>query len=220
MLDETKNQIAVLQISKDIPLLIVDADEVLVQFLQPFTRYLQSLDWQIHLTDYKLEYAIRRANGQVADSDKNFELVQGFIDTETHRQPAIIGAAPALAKLAEQAQIVVLSNVPQRRFQDRVTNLRGHGMDFPLIANSGPKGPALAALYAGMIAPVAFVDDSPAQIESAAQFAPDIHRIHFTGCPVIKRVLPDVKCANATPNDWSGVASHLAILFGAITRQM
>lgn len=215
MLDETKAQIAALNLSADKPLLIVDADEVLVHFLQPFTRYLEALDWQIHLTEYRLEYAIRRANGLVADVDETFDLVHGFIDAETHRQPTINGAAPALATLAEQAQVVVLSNVPQRRYLDRLTNLRGHGMDYSLVANSGPKGPALAALSTGMKAPVAFVDDSPAQIESAAEHASDIHRIHFAGCPVIKSVLPDVKCANATPDDWSGVASHIDDLFGA-----
>ena len=215
MLDETKEQIAALNLSVDKPLLIVDADEVLVQFLQPFTRYLHSLDWQIHLTEYRLEYAIRRADGLLANPDETFELVHGFIDAETHRQPTINGAAPALAGLAEQAQVVVLSNVPQRRFLDRLANLRGHGMDYALVANSGPKGPALSALSAGMKAPVAFVDDSPAQIESAAEYASHIHRIHFAGCPVIKQILPEVECANATPENWSAVASHIDNLFGA-----
>lgn len=215
MLDETRDQISTLNLSMDKPLLIVDADEVLVQFLQPFTKYLNALDWQIHLTEYRLEYAIRRAGGLVADPDETFELVHGFIDAETHRQPMIEGAAMSLAALSGQAQVVVLSNVPQRRYLDRRTNLRGHGMDYALVANSGPKGPALAALSTGMKAPVVFVDDSPAQIESAAEHASHIHRIHFAGCPVIKNVLPDVKCANATPDDWSGVASHIDDLFGA-----
>jgi hypothetical protein len=216
MQDATKAQIAALNISVNKPLLIVDADEVLVQFLQPFTRYLQALDWQIHLTEYRLEYAIRRADGLVADEGETFALVQGFIDAETHRQPTINGAATALSSLAKQAQIVVLSNVPQRRYLDRLANLRGHAMDYALVANAGPKGPALAALSAGMNAPIAFIDDSPAQIESAAEHAAHIHRIHFAGCPVIKKVLPDVKCANATPDDWSGVASHVDRLFGTI----
>lgn len=215
MQDETRAQIAALNLSADKPLLIVDADEVLVQFIQPFTRYLDALDWEIHLTEYRLEYAIRRAGGLVANSDETFELVHGFIDAETHRQPIIQGAEAGLSALSEQAQVVVLSNVPQRRYLDRLANLRGYGMDYALVANSGPKGPALAALASGMKAPVAFVDDSPAQIESAAEHAAHIHRIHFAGCPVIKKVLPEVTCADATPDDWSGVASHVDNLFGA-----
>ena len=218
MQDETKAQIAALNLSPDKPLLIVDADEVLVQFIQPFTKYLNARDWEIHLTEYRLEYAIRRAGGIVADEEETFELVHGFIDAETHRQPEVQGAATALRALSKQAQVVVLSNVPQRRYRDRLANLRGHGMDFALVANSGPKGPALLALTSGMRAPVAFVDDSPAQIESAAEHAAHIHRIHFAGCPVIKKVLPDVKCANATPDDWSGVASHVDNLFCASVR--
>lgn len=214
MQDETKAQISALNLSPDRPLLIVDADEVLVQFLQPFTGYLSDLDWEIHLTEYRLEYAIRRANGVVADPDETFDLVHGFIDRETRHQPIIAGAHLALSDLAKQAQIVVLSNVPQRRYQDRLENLRDHGLGFALVANSGPKGPALATLTSGMNAPVAFVDDSPTQIESAAEHADHIHRIHFTGCPVIKRVLPEVTCANATPDNWSDVALHVENLFG------
>lgn len=78
MLDETRDQISALNLSMDKPLLIVDADEVLVQFLQPFTKYLNALDWQIHLTEYRLEYAIRRAGGLVADPDETFDLVHGL----------------------------------------------------------------------------------------------------------------------------------------------
>ena len=210
----TKDQISSLNLSPDRPLLVVDADEVLVHFAQPFTRYLSGLDWQLHLTEYRLEYAIKRAGGYVANPDETFELVQGFIDAETHRQPAVEGAAGALQTLSDQAQIVVLSNVPHRVYDRRLENLRAHRMDYSLVANSGPKGPALMALASEMKAPVAFVDDSPMQIESAAEHAAHIHRIHFAGCPIIKEVLPDVKCADATPEDWSGVASVVDSLFG------
>ncbi len=213
MQEHTRDQIAKINLVPDRPLLIVDADEVLVHFARPFTRYLEALEWELHLTEYRLEYAIKRADGFVANPDMTFELVHGFIDAETRLQPAIDGATGTLADLAKQAQIVVLSNVPQRRYLDRQANLEGHGMPYPLVANSGPKGPALMALTARMQAPVAFVDDSPAQIESAAEHADHIHRVHFTGCDIIRSVLPDVKCANATPEDWSGVASHIGSLF-------
>lgn len=213
MQEHTRKQIAKIDLVPDRPLLIVDADEVMVHFAQPFTRYLEALAWELHLTEYRLEYAIKRVDGLVADPDMTFELVHGFIDAETRTQPAITGAAATLATLAKEAQIVVLSNVPQRRYVDRQENLVGHEMPYPLVANSGPKGPALLALAARMQAPVAFIDDSPAQIQSAAEHAAHIYRVHFTGCDIIRKVLPDVKCANATPDDWSGVALHLGRLF-------
>lgn len=210
----TKTQISALNLQPDKPLLIVDADEVLVHFAQPFTTYLAARAWELRLTEYKLEYAIRRADGTVADEGETHRLVHGFIDAETYRQPEISGAALALREISPRAQIVVLSNVPQRRYADRIANLLGHGMEYPLVVNSGPKGAALRAITDGIIAPVAFVDDSPAQIESAAEATPHIHRIHFAGCPIIQTVLPDVKDANATPDDWLGVASIVDKLFG------
>ncbi|MHA1127828.1 MAG: HAD family hydrolase [Alphaproteobacteria bacterium] len=212
----TKHQISALNLQRDKPLLIVDADEVLVHFAQPFTAYLAKREWELRLTEYRLEYAIRRADGSVADEGETHRLVHGFIDAETHRQPEIPGASSALREISLGAQIVVLSNVPQRRHADRIANLVGHGMEYPLVVNSGPKGAALRAITNGIIAPVAFVDDSPAQIESAAKDAPQVHRIHFAGCSIIQSVLPKVKDANATPDDWSGVASVVDTLFGKL----
>lgn len=213
MQTETIAQINALKIDQNCPLLIVDADEVLVQFAVPFSEYLHAQKWELRLTEYSLEYAIWQGN-HVANAEKTFELVHGFIDAKTRHQPAIIGAMSALTALSEISQVVVLSNVPQRRHADRVANLLQHGMVSPVVANAGPKGPALQALSAGMQAPVIFVDDSPAQIESAAEHVPHIHRVHFAGCPMVKAVLPDVKVAHVTPQDWSGVTSYVKDMIG------
>lgn len=214
MKDHTIDQINALDLTPNKPLLIVDADEVLVQFVKPFTEYLAARTWELRLTEYRLEYAIHRANGEVAGEAETYDLVHTFIDAETHRQPEIPGAARALQALGPDAQVVVLSNLPNRRYHDRVSNLAGHGIAYPLVVNSGPKGAALRAISEGITAPVAFVDDSPTQIESAARDAPNIHRIHFAGCPIVQSVLPVVKEANATPDSWSGVASIVDNLFG------
>lgn len=210
---QTKLQIAALDISPDRPLLIVDADEVLVHFIQPFMRYLEALDWTLRLTEYKLEYAIHRG-AEVADKDETFRLVHGFIDCETHRQPMIEGAAGALRGLARDAQILVLSNVPQYKYTERVANLAGHGMAYPIVANRGPKGAALQAITSEMRAPVAFVDDSPAQIESAAAHVEHLHRVHFSGCSVLQKVMPEVRAANAAPKSWADVVASIEEHFG------
>lgn len=204
----TKTQIEALQLDANQPLVIIDADEVLVHFARPFAVYLEAEGWELRLKEYSLEYAIWQG-GVVADAKETQSLVAGFIDTQTRHQPVIQGARRTLELLSNHAQIVILSNVPQRRFADRIANLAQHGMTFPLVTNVGLKGAALSAITGNMHAPTIFVDDSPAQIESAAIHVPHVHSVHFSGCPIVQNVLPEVLSADVTPRDWSGVTSYI-----------
>ena len=57
--------------------------------------------------------------------------------------------------------VVVLSNISPAQAPARLRNLTAHGLDVPLLANSGPKGPAVKALAKRAGGPVFFVDDIP-----------------------------------------------------------
>lgn len=195
-------QIAALDLQANKPLLVFDADEVLVHFALPFSHWLKQQDWHLQLHDYNLLHAIKSANGQAADPAQMRILIDGFIDSQTRHQPATAGAAQCLAHLANHAQILILTNVPHHRKAERMLNLAEHAMPYPVIANHGPKGPALAHLARLTRAPIAFVDDNPDQIASAAEHAPQIHRVHFTGCDFVRGVLPFAPTANAHPKTW------------------
>ena len=84
----------------------------------------------------------------------------------------------------------------------RRRNLAGLGMGYPLVENGGGKGKALAWLEAMAAAPVAFVDDSPKQHESASRRAPGITRIHFVGATHVRRILPESPAAHHRAEDW------------------
>jgi hypothetical protein len=86
------------------------------------------------------------------------------------------GAPQALAALAEQASIVILTNAPAHGREERLRWLVRHGMDYPMIINEGPKGPAIAALAAQTAGPAAFVDDIVYHLDSCAVAAPAVHR--------------------------------------------
>lgn len=207
---ETAQQIAALDLQPNKPLLIFDADEVLVHFAQPFSQWLMQQNWHLQLHDYSLLHAIKSTEGQFAEPDQTRTLIEGFIDSQTLHQPATAGAAQCLALLANHAQILILTNVPHHRRAERMQNLAAHAMPYPVIANHGPKGPALAHLARLTHAPIAFVDDNPDQIASAAELAPHIHRIHFTGCDLVRAILPHSKSANSRPQSWAEVEKNLA----------
>ncbi len=195
------------------PLAVVDADEVLVLFAEHLARYLSGLGWELSLTEYRLDGAIRhRATGAVATPEQ--ALIARFVAAETHRQAAVAGAAAGLAALAETAQVIVLTNVPAFARDARVANLAAHGMDYPVIVNTGGKGPVLAELARRAAAPAVFIDDSPFQHASAARHAPAVRRVHFVGSPMVRAVCPPVPEAQITAPDWPGIVAALAPPWG------
>ncbi len=196
------------------PLIAVDADEVLVHFASHFAEYCQERGNSFALTEYSLDSALRGPDGEALTREQILPLIWGFIDEQTRWQRAIQGAAAGLASLASDFQIVVLTNAPFKVRDQRIENLREHGMRFPVVMNEGGKGRALQWLQDQADAPVAFVDDSPKQIASAAKHAPDVARFHLVGCEMLKPIVAKSDDATHHPHDWTeaeeAIRAHLA----------
>ena len=61
MTPNTKKQISNIKLDPNLPVMIFDADEVLVHFAEPFAKYLKKHDYHLHLTGYRLDNAIKKA---------------------------------------------------------------------------------------------------------------------------------------------------------------
>ncbi len=212
---QTQRDLDALAIERGRPLLAVDADEVLVDFAGHLAAFAGRLGLEFRLERYELEGAFRDgASGRRLGFDEAIGVIDRFFREETRRQSAIPGAAEALARLAGPAQIVVLTNVPRHAAAARAANLRALGMDYPLVANVGGKGRALAWLAERAGAPAAFVDDSPSQIASARRRASDVLRLHFVGAAFVARVIPHCPEADHRVPGWAEaeplLAAHLA----------
>jgi len=195
-------QLAALDPDPARPLIAVDTDEVIVGLAGHLSEYAAENGFALRLTAYKLNGALRRADGSEASDEEFRALFRGFFETQTRHQRVYPGAADALRALSTRAQVVIVTNVPFHAREDRVANLAGHGIDYPLIANAGPKGPVLRWLddRAGRMA---FIDDSPSQLSSAAQDAPDVARIHFVGDAMLRGYLTDIEAAQHYARDWA-----------------
>ena len=203
-----------ISLSNDLPLLILDADEVLLYFAIPFSNFLEKNGWKLKLTDYRLDNAIfNKRNNKLASEQMYKILINKFIEEETYNQPAISDAIKELNQIKKIAQIVILSNVPRKFEKDRIFNLRKNNLNFPLICNEGCKGEALRILSKKTLKKVIFVDDNPYQIKSAAKCAPKIIRSHFTICDLVKSVMPKSKYANYEPKNWKELGSIITKIF-------
>ena len=210
MTPNTKKQISNLNIDPNLPLMIFDADEVLVHFAEPFATYIKKHNHRLHLTGYRLDNAIKKADtDEVADPDTAKELVWGFINEETKSQPAAKGAPQALMKLQAYAQIIILSNVPHSVHDDRVANLKSLNMDYPLISNEGMKGPAVKEILRNHKAQSFFIDDNPYQVESVYNDNQQTVCVHFSVCDLVKPYMPKAVGASIEPTSWEDLVSQL-----------
>ena len=194
----------------DRPLLLVDADEVLLRFVERLEVYLLSQGKELRLTSFQLSGNIYDiASGAKPDHHEVRGLIAGFFDACADDVPAVDGAANALKHLSQNYQIAILSNIPAACRARRETSLRAQGLAYPVIANRGDKGPVAARLAAATSAPVVFIDDLPPQHQSVAAHAPDIHRVHFVADPRLAKMIAKAEHAHVRFDDWVKLSTHL-----------
>lgn len=200
---ETLDELRALPLTPGRPLIAVDVDDTLVHFVDHLSRWMVTQGFRMRLDSYQLEGSMFPAGSDVPlPFEDCIALINDFFATETARQEAMPGGPEALEALAEHAQVVILTNVPRHAAAARRANLDALGMDYPLVINSGGKGRAMAWLAHGCDAPVALVDDSVSQLESAAKHVPHSVRLHFAGTEHIRRLHPECAHADAQVRDW------------------
>ena len=201
----TRRQIATLNLRPHAPLFICDVDEVLVHFINALEEWLAARGLRLHADSWALEGNIRTADGRPVNGEEFAGLLHRFFHHRTHALPLLGGAAEALANLARLGvQVVLLSNIPHAHYDARRRNLLRHGLNFPLVTNSGPKGPAVQALRRQVREQVAFMDDHPDFLHSAHEvLAGDIHLLHFVPDSPFTPHLPPLSAPHMKVRSWA-----------------
>jgi hypothetical protein len=192
------------------PLIISDADEVLLQFIAGLERFLDRHACYIDFASFRIHGNVKhRTSGDTVADETVTGLLKTFFESETGKLEAVPGAATALAGLSQHAQIVILSNLPETSRAARIENLLGHGIDFPVIAGKGPKGEIVKRLIENFPQPVVFIDDLPPHIASVANETPHVHRLHFIADTRLARLLPKAPEAHARIDTWPEAAAWI-----------
>lgn len=178
------------------PLIISDCDEVLLHMVAPFRDWLgeeRGVDFQMGTNDFGK--ALRwQASGEVLGQEDIWRFLREFFDTEMHRQLPIEGSVAAMNRLAEHADVVILTNLLDKHQEGRARQLLDHGLEARVFTNQGPKGPALKAIveeYAPSRA--IFIDDLAQHHRSARETLDDITTLHLCGEPLLA---PHIDCAH------------------------
>ena len=187
------------------PLLICDCDEVLLHMVRHFGDWLgEAHDVDFTIGSWELAKNMRRRGSDVPlTGDEMRGFLGGFFPAEMHRQTLVPHAREALAAIARQADIVVLTNLQDECRTARIEQLAAFGIDHRVECNQGGKGGPVARLVAEHGDPVTvFVDDLPHHHASVADHAPQVHRLHMVSEPALAPGVPTAPEAHVRIDDW------------------
>ena len=211
---ETARQIAELA-ADDRPLLILDVDDVVLEFIRPFPHFLKSRGFGLTLASFRLTGNIAEtASGRLIEQPEVTALLGDFFDAQADWQSVTDGAEQALTSLGDRAEIVLLTAMPHRHRAARRAHLDALGLPYPLLTTEMAKGPAVAKLRGSKGRPVAFVDDQPANLISARNSVADAHLFHLMADNSLRAYLPPVPDDIVSVEDWRDAAPKIASALG------
>ena len=211
---ETARQIEELA-ADDRPLLVLDVDDVVLEFIRPFPHYLKSRGFGLTLASFRLTGNIAEtATGRLIEQPEVTTLLGEFFDAQADWQGIADGAADALAMLGRGAEIVMLTAMPHKHRAVRRAHLDALGLNYPLLTTEMAKGPAIAKLRGAKGRPVAFVDDQPSNLISARNSVADAHLFHLMADNALRAFLPPTPQDIISVEDWREAALKIAAALG------
>ncbi|MDX8527564.1 hypothetical protein RFM68_23980 [Mesorhizobium sp. MSK_1335] len=211
---ETARQIEELA-ADDRPLLVLDVDDVVLEFVRPFPHFLKTRGFQLTLASFRLTGNIAEtATGRLIEQPEVTALLGDFFDAQADWQSIAEGAAEALATLGGHAEIVMLTAMPHKHRAARRAHLDALGLNYPLLTTEMAKGPAIAKLRGAKGRPVAFVDDQPSNLVSARNSVADAHLFHLMADNALRAFLPPMPGDIVSVEDWREAAPRIAGALG------
>ncbi len=180
-------------------------------FMRGFERFLAPHGYEMRITRFALFQNIYRvADGEVMDLETGRRLFNSFFEEAVEHIDPTAGAREALSGLAANANVVVLTNAPAHGREARARWLDKHGFPYSMIVNTGPKGPAVAALAERAAAPTAFIDDLLPNLDSVAEAAPEVLRFQLVADQRLRPFAPSDPARHRRIDDWAQMAEEIA----------
>ena len=191
------------------PLLVCDVDEVVLHLVSPFEAVLQERGYELRSKSFKLTGNIfhRETGAEATQADVWAALTQLF-EEQDRRQHPVEGVADGLAEIARDVEVVFLTNMPHQFGERRRTHLSAHGMDYPLLTNTGTKATGIAELKRDRPA-TGFVDDTPVNLTQVAEAHPDVRLFHFMADDVFRGLVAPMESVSISTGNWREAAPHI-----------
>jgi hypothetical protein len=195
------------------PLLVVDVDEVVLRFVPHLEAFIGRQGYRLDVRSFGITgNVIRLGYCRAVPAPEVAALIAGFFAAHVGDQEPVTGAADALARLAARFDVVLLTNVPAEHVARRAARLAALGFDHPVVANDGPKGPAVAHMARALAHPLVFVDDGPINLASVRDHVPGARLVHFVDDPRYFRLAPEVPGTWLKSRIWGEVAERIGTI--------
>jgi hypothetical protein len=185
------------------PLLIVDVDEVLAQFMTGFETFVGRHGYEMRIDRFALFQNIYRVgSAECVDTPTGKALFDDFFRDGADDLLPVEGSAAALERLSADMTVLILTNAPDHGRAARMGWLQTHGLRYPMIINSGLKGPIVRDLAARTTGRVGFIDDLLPNLESVAQDAPEVLRFQMVADARLRPYAPTSKDRHLWAENW------------------
>lgn len=164
----------------DRPLVVCDVDDVVLEFVMPFQRFLESLGHRLEPRSYRLHGNIISTIDQRPLADALVtQLILDFFEAQEDWQTPFGDAVKSLKTLGDDADVVFLTAMPPRYTEMRRRLLDRLDLTFPLLATESPKGPVVRQMHGRRGLPLAFIDDMAHNHVSVAESVPECLLVHL-----------------------------------------
>lgn len=185
------------------PLIISDVDEVILNFVQPFKNYLDFNGYNLRTETYKLTGNVFAKGSDIPTAGPDvFKMLSHFFVTQHEWQDLVDGALPALNRLSEHFDIVLLTAMPHAHRNERTKFMQNIGVNFPILTVESDKGHSVAHLAQGRPGAV-FIDDLAHNHVSVAEHSPDTHLFQYMAFREFDGPLPVPPLQTQYHEDWN-----------------
>lgn len=185
------------------PLLVCDVDEVILHLVEPFEKLLRERGMELRKKLVKLQGNVFNiSDGSEASQEDIWQILNQLFDEQAERQSPVEGACDVMAELASDFDIVLLTNLPHEFGDIRRRHLENLGIPYPLVTNSGLKGPPMEWLNTRSPHKMAFMDDTHHHLESVREFAPQTFIVHFMADDTFRKMTKPLDPPVVSTGNW------------------
>lgn len=184
-------------------LLVLDVDEVVLEFIEPFGQLLEEHGARLHPESFKLTGNVRSISTGAALSGSQLDRVTEILyETQAARQTLVAGVEASLDRLSSRADILFLTAMTPSYYPHRRALLDSKGLHYPMIATERSKGAIVAELSERWPGPLVFADDLPLNLAGVRKSAPAVHLLHLMANTVFRPHLPPLPAGAHAAAEW------------------
>ena len=197
-------------------LLILDIDEVVLEFIAPFGALLEQHGARLHPESFKLTGNVRSiSTGTALTGHELDQLTVRLYEEQETRQRPVAGVSETLRQLARRTDILFLTAMTPSYYDVRRALLDREGLAYPMIATERSKGAVVAELRERWRGTSIFVDDLPPNLASVRKSAPDTHLLHLMANDVFRQHLPALPTGARAATNWQEASIIIDEILGA-----